>query len=347
MEDYEENGLAEYIGAVVALTALLMGYCTFSPMADSDVITAVWAAKYAATMIITIVVIGVVTDKRDSAGVLATALIPFMIAAVAERIGWYSYIIAGAIALGEGIRAAADVHKRKKDSSGSCKEENIKEYWQDNVITTVMAYLVLALFIVALKDGNIPFINKDNDTAVYEAEEEEELEIVPEALTLVIEPDYEYVKKYDLYDNECKLKALGIIYANEQKVLGLEDTASIQLAELETDLPGKVNYGDYSREERLIRINKDYLDDFDITVNTLIHETMHQYQSELVDTGIADASRLAYFEDIREYKKELYNYKSTDNGYEFSEYYSQRVEADARKYADERTEFYKQILEKD
>ena len=214
-------------------------------------------------------------------------------------------------------------------------------------MTTVMVYLVLALFIVALKDGNIPFLNKENDTAVYEVKEEEELEIVPEPLTLVIEPDYEYVKKYDSYDNEGKLKALGIIYANEQKVLGLEDTASIQLAELETDLPGKTAYGDYSREDRLIRINKDYLDDFDITVNTLIHETMHQYQSELVDTGITDASRLAYFDDIREYKKELYNYKSTDDGCEFSEYYGQKVEADARQYADERTEFYKQILERD
>ena len=31
MENYEKNGLPEYIGAVVALTALLMGYCTFSP----------------------------------------------------------------------------------------------------------------------------------------------------------------------------------------------------------------------------------------------------------------------------------------------------------------------------
>lgn len=29
MENYEKNGLPEYIGAVVALTALLMGYCTF------------------------------------------------------------------------------------------------------------------------------------------------------------------------------------------------------------------------------------------------------------------------------------------------------------------------------
>ncbi len=347
MEDYEKNRLPEYIGAVVALTALLMGYCTFSPMADSDVLTAVWAVKYAATMIITIVVIGVIVDKRDTAGVLATALIPFMIAAVADRIGWYSYIIVVAMALGEGIWLAAGVHKRKKDSNGSYKEEDIKEYWQDNVMTTVMAYLVLALFIVALKEGNIPFLNKENDTAVYEAEEEEELEIVPETLTVVIEPDYEYVKEYDSYDNEGRLKALGIIYSNEQKVLGLENTASIQLAELETDLPEKVAYGDYSREERLIRINKDYLDDFDVTVNTLIHETMHQYQSELVDTGIADASRLAYFDDIREYKKELYNYKSTYDGCGFSEYYEQKVEADARQYADERTEFYKQILERD
>lgn len=145
MENYEKNGLPEYIGAVVALTALLMGYCTFSPMADSDVFTAVWAAKYAATMIITIVVIGVIVDKRDTAGELATALIPFMIAAVADRIGWYSYIIVVAMALGEAIWLAAGVHKRKKDSNGSYKEEDIKEYWQDNAMTTVMAYLVLAL----------------------------------------------------------------------------------------------------------------------------------------------------------------------------------------------------------
>ena len=136
-------------------------------------------------------------------------------------------------------------------------------------------------------------------------------------------------------------------YANEQKGLGLENTASIQLAELETDLPEKVAYGDYSHEDRFIRINKDYLDDFDVTLNTLLHEMMHQYQSELVDTGIADASRLAYFDDIREYKKELYNYKSTYDGCGFSEYYEQKVEADARQYADERTEFYKQILERD
>lgn len=347
MENYEKNRLPEYIGAVVALTALLMGYCTFSPMADSDVFTAVWAAKYAATMIITIVVIGVIVDKRDTAGELATALISFMIAAVADRIGWYSYIIVAAMALGEAIWLAAGVHKRKKDSNGSYKEENIKEYWQDNAMTTVMAYLVLALFIVALNDGNIPFLNKGNDTAVYEVKEEEEPEIVPEALTLVIEPDYEYVKEYDSYDNEGRLKALGIIYANEQKGLGLENTASIQLAELETDLPEKVAYGDYSHEDRFIRINKDYLDDFDVTLNTLLHEMMHQYQSELVDTGIADASRLAYFDDIREYKKELYNYKSTYDGCGFSEYYEQKVEADARQYADERTEFYKQILERD
>lgn len=251
------------------------------------------------------------------------------------------------MALGEAIWLAAGVHKRKKDSNGSYKEEDIKEYWQDNAMTTVMAYLVLALFIVAFKDGNIPFLNKENDTAVYEVKEEEEPEIVPEDLTLVIEPDYEYVKEYDSYDNDGRLKALGIIYANEQKGLGLENTASIQLAELETDLPEKVAYGDYSHEDRFIRINKDYLDDFDVTLNTLLHEMMHQYQSELVDTGIADASRLAYFDDIREYKKELYNYKSTYDGCGFSEYYEQKVEADARQYADERTEFYKQILERD
>lgn len=70
MENYEKNGLPEYIGAVVALTAL----------------------------------------------------IPFMIAAVADRIGWYSYIIVAAMALGEGIWLAAGVHKRKKTAMAVIKK---------------------------------------------------------------------------------------------------------------------------------------------------------------------------------------------------------------------------------
>lgn len=70
MENYEKNGLPEYIGAVVALTAL----------------------------------------------------IPFMIAAVADRIGWYSYIIVAAMALGEAIWLAAGVHKRKKTAMAVIKK---------------------------------------------------------------------------------------------------------------------------------------------------------------------------------------------------------------------------------
>ena len=89
-------------------------------------------------------------------------------------------------------------------------------------------------------------------------------------------------------------------------------------------------------------------DDSTEAVDTLCHEVRHAYQHDSVDAFLSldkEYQQLVIFDDMRAFYENLEDYQSAMRD-GFEEYENQTVEADSRKYAEERTAFYFETVEK-
>ncbi len=97
---------------------------------------------------------------------------------------------------------------------------------------------------------------------------------------------------------------------------------------------GNSTRGQYSHSSKTVTINQKYLskaDSYQI-MYTMIHEMRHAYQHAAVDNP--DKYKVSE-ETIRQWENNIKpgNYKSTSNGYTYSEYVSQPIEYDAKNFA--------------
>jgi hypothetical protein len=123
------------------------------------------------------------------------------------------------------------------------------------------------------------------------------------------------------------------------------DMPTIDWDALENDTwsDGSITYGYWSDKEPTMALNPNVLDDPGQLINTVAHEVRHGRQHEAIrdendwqfwweddpfDEHKADGITE---QQTEEWEKNFDDYKSTDNGATFDEYYNQPVEVDARK----------------
>lgn len=134
-----------------------------------------------------------------------------------------------------------------------------------------------------------------------------------------------------------KTGALQIIANLERSNLGVSNELNLCVANLEEeDLLGR--YDDSTHE---IVIDMDLLINGSVqdVLRCLLHEVRHSFQHRLVDLyNEIDTSdkNLQIFREVSLYAEEFENYNDKD----YSAYYDQQCEIDARDYAEERMEFY-------
>lgn len=142
-----------------------------------------------------------------------------------------------------------------------------------------------------------------------------------------------------------KLNVLQCIANCECHYFGLPYEVTVVMDDLEGE-----TLGDYNDYERSIRIDREHLekDDAHQCFNTILHEMYHCYQYCLVNLYMKNSvtdRRLRVFEHVEEYIEEIKHYKEAGNSFEsYMRYYNQKLEEDARKYAQQTVfVYYKEI----
>lgn len=134
---------------------------------------------------------------------------------------------------------------------------------------------------------------------------------------------------------------LKIVLEMESSYLGLEYVPVMEVENLDEDLAGSYVFG-----QDLIRINRSELlrEDGWSALSTVCHEVYHAYQEmqvelyEKLDSPYRDMELLR---DAAVYAQEFRNYQDGEGDYSnFSNYYDQQCETDARNYAEERSMYY-------
>lgn len=108
-----------------------------------------------------------------------------------------------------------------------------------------------------------------------------------------------------------------------------------------TDHMPSTRHGMYSQAKYRISINADLLKNHAPieVVSTTLHECYHAYQHALINLYLdsdAQYQNLRLFSQIKQYANELVSYKNPgDPHITFQEYFTQQIEEEARKYAEE------------
>ncbi len=139
-----------------------------------------------------------------------------------------------------------------------------------------------------------------------------------------------------------KLDTLQTVANIEAQKLGLPHELTVTLKPLPQNVAAFYNDNDHS-----IIINIDSFDQNSsgYCLDSVCHEAYHAFQRRLCDLYIAipeDMRDLQIFQSAKHYIKEFKNYSDGDDNY--SLYYSQHCETDARNYAYEaKTEYFNTI----
>lgn len=150
--------------------------------------------------------------------------------------------------------------------------------------------------------------------------------------------------KWSQLDLDEKLDVCQCIANVEGRYLGISHELNCATADLADE-----NGGYYSDATHQIVINTSYLEEAtsDELVDIVTHEAYHAYQYEqvLLYQSLDPKSRnLHLFYDASVYLDELSHY--TDGSQDYGEYYGQKVESDARMYAEESTnDYFNQVRE--
>lgn len=142
-------------------------------------------------------------------------------------------------------------------------------------------------------------------------------------------------KNLTIQQKESVLQTIANIEVN---FLRMDNLPTVQI----TDLASEGALGCFSYDKTLIQLDDNHVaDDSSLSVlYTLCHEVFHQFQWHLVELynteSDASYSSLSDSEVIEKYRLELYDGSPTD----YTQYYNQLTETDARNYAYLRVLFY-------
>ena len=175
-----------------------------------------------------------------------------------------------------------------------------------------------------------------------ETVEKNKAEAVTKNISDISKIDENIWKTLSLEDRLDTMQTLANI---EKTHLGISHEVNVR-----ADLIGLFTYGAYDFSKHEVTINVLVLMDDDSTeaVDTLCHEVRHAYQHDSVDAFLSldkEYQQLVIFDDMRAFYENLEDYQSAMRD-GFEEYENQTVEADSRKYAEERTAFYFETVEK-
>ncbi len=157
----------------------------------------------------------------------------------------------------------------------------------------------------------------------------------------------EVVRELDSWaelDTDERVLLLNKIVLIEKENLGIESADFI----VTTDKLGESTYGYYSDEENLICLSISQIsnESMEENIRTVCHETFHAYEYYVVENIDFDSEMVKnnfYFESARRWKSNIEKYVPATVDYDM--YFTQPLEADARKYAQSRVEAYLAILE--
>lgn len=152
--------------------------------------------------------------------------------------------------------------------------------------------------------------------------------------TETVTQDLDLTEWADLEPQE-RLDMLGIVAGIESNHLGIQETVSIEAADLSENVVGS-----YRRRERVIRLNIRYLEDCQVEelINTVCHEMYHAYQWEQLENeeGLEKS-----WEDVLVNTPVRWSEAEYIRGEDdFTGYYNQRIETEAREYAKKRVRQY-------
>lgn len=142
---------------------------------------------------------------------------------------------------------------------------------------------------------------------------------------------------------EEKLEVVATVKNIEMSTFGISDEVYVKSSALEYGVAGG-----FSPSEQSIDIDMEFLRSApsEEIVNTICHESYHAYEYQQVEVyrGLSDKYKdLPLFNKVEKYSYEFSNYIDGDE--DFDAYESQAIEADARAYAELRTEAYFEIID--
>lgn len=132
---------------------------------------------------------------------------------------------------------------------------------------------------------------------------------------------------------EARQEALQKLVNMEAGDWGTPMTPTVRVKELDEDEEGRFNtFNGY------LVVSREQLEDgtAEENLNTVLHEFYHYYQlcaEDALSTVAPEYRSLALFSDARESAENRLHYVSGTDGFSFSEYYSQPIEAQARRFA--------------
>lgn len=142
------------------------------------------------------------------------------------------------------------------------------------------------------------------------------------------------VTEWNLIDWQTRLNMLGMVASVEGRRLGLQGAVALEAADLSENVGRS-----YRRNERVIRLNIRYLNlPPQILINTVCHEMYHAYQWEQAESKVGLGKS---WEDVKGNASMLWSEAAYIRGEDdFENYYNQRIEAEAREYAEKRVREY-------
>ena len=140
-----------------------------------------------------------------------------------------------------------------------------------------------------------------------------------------------YEDNWDKLSDREKTSAMQVVANIESRYLGLPHELNVAVIPLD-----EFTLGEYDDKTHTIRVNLSHFesDSPSEILNTLCHEAYHAYQHRLCDAYDSVSEEYRTLIDLSvagAYKKEFSSYTSGED--DFSRYYFQQCEHDARKYA--------------
>ena len=154
------------------------------------------------------------------------------------------------------------------------------------------------------------------------------------------EAELERLSEWDTLSEGDKLELMQLLCNIECIYYGIPHRVPVRFNLLPLD-----TVGTYDPESDEIKLNCYYVNHlpFAISLNSLLHECTHAYQHAMVDAYQAtpeEYRNLVCLRDARVFQYEFAHYVGGDEDDDFNEYYSQKVERDAREVAEAVTQFY-------
>lgn len=204
----------------------------------------------------------------------------------------------------------------------------------------VRRYLTVGFVTLMLVPAAYTCIKYGLDPIVYRAENA----LSPE----VFENDYHFFDQF-LEDNWALMTA-------EEKVNALQGIAYLEADRLNIDDvyvhaekidDGRIGYHISNTRDVFIDLTHKEHQDPMKCIHTILHECRHVYQNDCINSmnwASPQVQSGIYYEDVREWRYNLENYRSVSQGDEYEAYYNQTVEKDAREYADRVIGIYESIM---